>query len=108
MHEVVSIDFFKREFSLTFEGETNSFDGVIFLKCSECYCKKGLIYVGDIISCDNCLPDRHKRYEVKFDEGIFGVKIRGEMIPLPVFSEHCHTDKHGNIYENPELLKGAS
>jgi len=58
------------------------------------------VYEGDIIICDNCIPNRNKPFEVVFEDGIFGVKIEFGMItPLSIFAEWCHLIVIGNIYE---------
>ena len=60
------------------------------------------IFEGDIIKLDNSLDTKQKNFEVKFAYGQFYIGINK---PVAYVRDSCEVI--GNIWDNPELLKGC-
>lgn len=70
------------------------------------------IYEGDIIDIYDSDYETHDNNEVSFKDGVFGVENwTGNLTTLSFFIKHNGDSEYsievvGNVYDNPELLKG--
>jgi uncharacterized phage protein (TIGR01671 family) len=63
------------------------------------------IFEGDIIFVWYRENQMKNSSEVKFENGAFGIDVKGEFAPFWVSLDMCKFEVIGNIHDNPELLE---